>query len=209
MSAHGMPVLVAATFAVVLGASSAPALALPEDRNQPIYIKSDRAERDERQGTTTYTGDVVIDQGTMHITADRVVITMDGDRVSRMHATGRPARMNQKTSPEKEPIYARGLDIEYDVVKDVLTLTRQAEVTQEGSTVTGERIEYFVQEQRVKATADGNASGDSRVQMVIQPKHVAPASGKPAATPPQPQPQPDPSAQPPGTSSQEDANGAP
>ena len=41
--------------------------------------------------------------------------------------------------------------------------------------VKGERIEYFVQEQRVKASAGGAESGESRVQMVIQPRHAAPA----------------------------------
>jgi hypothetical protein len=87
-------------------------------------------------------------------------------------------------------------------------------VIQEGSTVPGERIEYFVQEQRVKATAGAAASGESRVQMVIQPKHVAPATGKPAQTQPQtqtqtqPQPQPQPQTRP-RLPSQEPPDGAP
>ena len=164
-----------------------PGLALPDDRNQPIYIQSDRAERDERKGTTVYTGDVEIDQGSLHISADRVTIAMDGDQVNRIDAVGSPAKMHQKPSPEREPVYARAITIQYDVVREILTLIEKAAVTQEGSTVKGERIEYFVQEQRVKASAGSAESGASRVQMVIQPRHAAPAAPAPDAGA-QPQP---------------------
>lgn len=162
-----------------------PGLALPDDRNQPIYIQSDRAERDERKGTTVYTGDVEIDQGSLHISADRVTIAMDGDQVTRIDAIGAPAKMHQKPSPEREPVYARATTIQYDVAREILTLIEQAAVTQEGSTVKGERIEYFVQEQRVKASSGSAESGASRVQMVIQPRRATlapPASdGQPPA----------------------------
>ena len=162
-----------------------PGLALPDDRNQPIYIQSDRAERDERKGTTVYTGDVEIDQGSLHISADRVTIAMDGDQVTRIDALGAPAKMHQKPSPEREPVYARATTIQYDVVREILTLIEKAAVTQEGSTVKGERIEYFVQEQRVKASSGSAESGASRVQMVIQPRRATlapPASdGQPPA----------------------------
>lgn len=149
-----------------------PGLALPDDRNQPIYIQSDRAERDERKGTTVYTGDVEIDQGSLHISADRVTIAMDGDQVTRIDAFGAPAKMHQKPSPEREPVYARATTIQYDVAREILTLIEKAAVTQEGSTVKGERIEYFVQEQRVKASSGSAESGASRVQMVIQPRRA-------------------------------------
>lgn len=162
-----------------------PGLALPDDRNQPIYIQSDRAERDERKGTTVYTGDVEIDQGSLHISADRVTIAMDGDQVTRIDAVGAPAKMHQKPSPEREPVYARATTIQYDVTREILTLIEKAAVTQEGSTVKGERIEYFVQEQRVKASSGTAESGASRVQMVIQPRRATlapPASdGQPPA----------------------------
>jgi lipopolysaccharide export system protein LptA len=184
----------AAALALWSALASQPVLALPEDRNQPIYIQSDRAERDERKGTTVYTGDVEIDQGSLHISADRVTIAMDGDQVNRIDAFGAPAKMHQKPSPEREPVYARAITIQYDVVREILTLIEQAAVTQEGSTVKGERIEYFVQEQRVKASAGTAESGASRVQMVIQPRHASPA---PPAQDKDGQPKPPPAEAPP------------
>lgn len=178
--------------ALALGAwatlTVAPVHALPDDHNQPIYIQSDRAERDERKGTTVYTGDVEVDQGSLHISADRVVIHSDDDQVSQMEAFGEPARMQQKTSVEKEPVYARAKSILYVVSSEELTLTGDASVTQEGAKMTGAQIVYYMREQRVKAGGLGASAGQTRVQTVIPPRQAAPNkpaadAAKPAAAP--------------------------
>ena len=189
MSVRRFRAIATGAAAFVLWGALAPqaGLALPDDRNQPIYIQSDRAERDERKGTTVYTGDVEIDQGSLHISADRVTIAMDGDQVNRIDAVGAPAKLHQKPSPEREPVYARATTIQYDVAREILTLIEKAAVTQEGSTVKGERIEYFVQEQRVKASSGTAESGASRVQMVIQPRRATLAPPAPEANDGQPQ----------------------
>jgi lipopolysaccharide export system protein LptA len=54
---------------------SVSAQALPDDRQQPITIESDSAERNEQSGLTQYLGNVVIRQGSVLIDADRVTIT--------------------------------------------------------------------------------------------------------------------------------------
>ncbi len=190
---HAARRFAAAVAAACCALGAAGALALPDDRNQPIYIQSDRAERDERKGTTVYTGDVEIDQGSLHISAERVTIAMDGNQVNRIDASGKPAKMHQKPAVDREPVYARALTLQYDVQREILTLIDQASVTQEGSTVKGERIEYFVREQRVKASAGSASAGSSRVQMVIQPRHAQTQPEQPddgTATPGQP-PQPE------------------
>lgn len=158
--------------------------ALPDDRDQAIYIQSDRAERDERKGTTVYTGDVEIDQGSLHISADNVTIRSAGDEVNEILATGKPAKMHQKPAPDRELVYARARTIEYDVVREILTLISEASVTQEGSTVTGEKIVYYVQEQRVKASAGSSSSGQSRVETVIPPRRARPQQTAPATPEP-------------------------
>jgi lipopolysaccharide export system protein LptA len=159
------------------------ALALPDDRNQPIYIQSDRAERDERKGTTVYTGDVEVDQGSLHISADRVLIFSSNDQVDRMEAYGNPARMQQKTSVEKEPVYARARKIDYLVANEELTLTGNASVTQEGAKMTGSQIIYYMREQRVKAGRPGASTDRSRVITVIPPRQVTPVKPAPGEKP--------------------------
>jgi lipopolysaccharide export system protein LptA len=159
------------------------ALALPDDRNQPIYIQSDRAERDERKGTTVYTGDVEVDQGSLHISADRVLIFSSNDQVDRMEAHGNPARMQQKTSVEKDPVYARARKIDYLVANEELTLTGNASVTQEGAKMTGSQIIYYMREQRVKAGRPGASTDQSRVITIIPPRQVTPTKPAPGEKP--------------------------
>ena len=166
--------------------SSAAAVALPDDRDQAIYIQSDRAERDERIGTTVYTGDVEIDQGSLHISAERVTIRSTDDEVSEIVATGSPAKMHQKPAADREPVYARARTIQYDVTGEILTLIEQATVTQEGSTVTGERIVYYVKEQRVKASAGSASSGHPRVETIIPPRRNTSAKATPEPATPEP-----------------------
>jgi lipopolysaccharide export system protein LptA len=151
------------------------ACALPGDREQAIYIQSDRAERDERSGTTIYTGDVEVQQGSMRITADKVTISMNGEEVSDITAAGKPATLQQQPAADRQPVQASANNIRYDVTAEILTLVDSASVTQDGATVSGERIEYFLQEQRVKA------SGKERVKTVIPPRRTGAASAAPAS----------------------------
>ncbi len=165
--------------ALVLAGASTCLNALPDDRDQPIYISSDRAERDERKGTTVYTGDVEIDQGSLHISASSVTIRESGDAVNEILATGDPAKMRQKPAEDREPVYARARSIQYDVTGEILTLIDDASVTQEGTTVTGDRIVYYITEERVKASGGGSASGTERVKVVIPPRRNGVRNGSP------------------------------
>ncbi len=163
--------------------------ALPDDREQAIYIQSDRAERDERKGITVYTGDVEIDQGSLHISADRVTIRSADEQVSHLEASGTPARMQQKPAIDKEPVYARANTIRYDVDSEVLTLDGSASVTQEGAKMAGQQVIYYMREQRVQASAAGTSTGQTRVQTVFPPRKLKPAADAttPAAAAPTPQ----------------------
>ena len=53
------------------------ASALDSDREQPIQIEADEAVRDEMVGETRYEGNVVLTQGSLRITADRIAIRHD------------------------------------------------------------------------------------------------------------------------------------
>ena len=83
------------------------ATALPEDRLQAIAITADRAERHERGGYTIYIGSVVLDQGSLHIEADRLTIFHDREAADRIVAVGNPARMRQQPAIDKGPVRAQ------------------------------------------------------------------------------------------------------
>lgn len=141
------------------------AMALSSDRNQSITIHSDSAERDETKGTTTYSGNVVMQQGSMRIDADKVVIVNDRSKVTQIVATGKPARYQQKPSEDEGPVVAQANRLEYNISQDTLHLIENAMLQQEGTSLSGNRIDYDVKKSVVKA--GGDASQNERVKMVI------------------------------------------
>ena len=156
-----------AGLAAALLAVSLPGWSLPEDREQPIHIESNRAERQERTGLTIYEGDVVITQGTLRLEADKVVVHSENNQAVRLEATGNPARYQQLLEHGDPPVHARSLLIDYRMKEDKLILSRDAQLEQEGSTITGERIEYDLIQEIIRA--QGDLDGRQRIHMVIPP----------------------------------------
>ncbi len=142
------------------------ASALPDDRDQPIRIEADEALRDEKQGFTRYEGHVRMDQGSLHIEADQITIYHDDKDANRILATGKPARLQQQPELEKGLIKASANTIEYFKTEDRIQLRENANIEQDGSIVTGDSIDYLMNEQLVKAGSDKN-KGSSRVKVVI------------------------------------------
>ena len=158
------------TALLLAGATAlAPAVqALPGDREQPIAVEADRAVRDEKAGETVYSGDVRLVQGSLVIEADELTIYHSRDLAERVVATGEPARMQQQPEVDEAVIHAAARRITYFTAEERVLLEEQAEVEQDGATVRGERIDYLIREQLVRA--DAADSGGERVQVVIPPR---------------------------------------
>lgn len=148
--------------------TSASAWSLPDDRNQPITIDADSAERDELAGTTTYAGRVEMAQGSMRIQADKIVIYNTKDKVSKIVASGQPAQYEQKPNDSEGKVIATANILEYRLDQESLKLIEKASLKQEGTSLSGSRIEYDVRKSVVKAGSD--QTQNQRVRMVIPPK---------------------------------------
>ena len=61
-------------------AASLPAMALTGDTDQPIHIESDQQSLDMQGNIVTFTGNVVVTQGTIKINADKVMVTRGSKR---------------------------------------------------------------------------------------------------------------------------------
>lgn len=159
------------------------AAALPDDALQPIEIEAGSAMRDERQGLTVYEREVVIRQGSILINADTVTVHTAGTQVNRIVATGRPATYQQQTQPDESPMVARANTIEYQLADDQIHLVGNAIVEQAGTILSGNRIDYDLGQEIIRASGDEAEGG--RIRMVIPPDQQR--SGQPRPTPPQPE----------------------
>jgi len=145
--------------------ASTAATGLDEDRNQSIYIDSDSAERDDIKGTTIYSGNVVMKQGSMRIDAEKVVIFNVKNKVTKIVAIGTPVRYQQKPTKDEELVIAQADRLEYDIKDEELHLIDNAFLEQDGLSLSGTRIDYDVKKSVVKA------GGKERVKVII-PAHA-------------------------------------
>ena len=151
---------------------STSALALDSDRQQPIQIVADVAIRDEIAGETRYEGNVVLTQGSLKITADELTILHSTDDADWIVATGQPATLVQQPTPDQPPVDASALRIEYVRSEDLVRLVKDARIAQNGSTLSGNQIDYLVSQRTVKAAGGADGPGQGRVEVVIPPENL-------------------------------------
>ena len=156
--------------AIVLPLLTGQALALPDDAEQDLLLEAETLVYDELKGTLTYSGAVTMQQGSLKINADEVIIYGNIDRATRVRATGQPARFEQTPNIDTMPVTANAHELDYDVHLKTLVLNGDAKLTQEGSSLSGNRIEYDV----INAVVKAGSNEKNRVKMVIPPKALKP-----------------------------------
>ncbi|CAI8793325.1 MULTISPECIES: lipopolysaccharide transport periplasmic protein LptA [Pseudomonas] len=155
---------------------SASAWALPTDRDQPIRIQADHAQLDDKQGVATYTGDVIITQGSMMIKGNTVTITRTaGGDIDVVTSVGNLAYFEQQQSAAKpDKMQGYGKTIQYNAPQNRIVLIDRAKVINEGNTTEGEKIVYDTVKQIATAGRGGKVTESRpRIDMVIQPKKKA------------------------------------
>lgn len=170
-------------------------------RNLPIAIEADSAEQLEQQGLTIYRGNVTMIQGNLRIEAAEIQIhsikslPQDNRRISEVVANGDLA-MFSHTDEDDTEVIARAKKIDYAPLKDTVVMSGNASLVQQGSSVRGDKIEYFISEQKVKAASISSSPGakEGRVKTVITPgqgisfgtkKEESASTPSPAANQPQ------------------------
>jgi lipopolysaccharide export system protein LptA len=139
--------------------------ALPEDAQQPIHIRADKAEIDNNAGRVVYSGSVQVDQGTMRVTAEKMIVEYENQKVVRIVATGTPAHYEQQIEADQAQVKANADTITYHTQAERVDLEGSAYLEQEGNTITGDFIRYDI----VAGRVDASAQGDQRIRMVLQP----------------------------------------
>lgn len=141
--------------------------ALESDRAQPIQIEANRVEIDEREGTSTYIGNVQVQQGTLQLKAGRVVVHRGQEGLQRIVAYGDPASFRQQPEGTDYLIRGQARELRYDAGAGTVALTGEAHIWQGRDEFSGARVVYELERERVRA--EGGA-GDGRVRAIIHPK---------------------------------------
>ncbi|MCH4247356.1 lipopolysaccharide transport periplasmic protein LptA [Acinetobacter populi] len=150
------------------------AYAIPSDRNQPITLEADKATFNEKTGITTYTGNVVIQQGTLKFQASSIVANLNSsNKIQLITAQGSPAKFQQQMDTKGGIAKGEGRNIKYNAETGIITLSGNAFLSQNGATFKGENLTYSMN----KGDIEANGGNNGRIQIVIPPSAQQSFSG--------------------------------
>ena len=151
------------------------------DRDKPIHLEADRATVEDinRKDTTRvsiFTGNVILTQGTLRITADKMILKEDVSGFRYATAIGNLVKFRQKRDGIDEYIEGWSRRAEYDSKTDKIELFKNARLKRGEDEVNGDYISYnmnseFFQVNGGNKRSDAVKSTDNRVRIIIQPKN--------------------------------------
>jgi lipopolysaccharide export system protein LptA len=154
------------------------------DRSQPVKIDADRVSVDDKNKIHVFEGRVVLSQGSLQISADKLVVTQDLAGFQNGTATGGPdglARIRQKREGRDDYIEGSAERIVYSSETEEAKLYQRAYIRSGQDEVRGQYILYSGINENYLVTNGPNAtvvpSQQGRVHVVIQPKTAASNSG--------------------------------
>ena len=128
------------------------------DRSAPVEVAADSLEVDQATGRATLTGNVVVAQGELRLSAQRITVdyaTTAGDRrIKRLNAAGDVLIVAGQDAAE-------GQEATYTLDTSEILLSGDVLVTQDGSTLAGDRLAIDL------GSGAGTVTG--RVRTTLQP----------------------------------------
>lgn len=128
-----------------------------QDVRQPVEVTADSLQVDQKTGLAVFSGNVLIGQGAMRLSADRVTVTYApgaADRISALKAEG-----NVTLASGQDAAEAKAAD--YNVETGNVVLTGDVLLTQGANVLAGETVTVNL--------ATGTAQAAGRVRSVLQP----------------------------------------
>lgn len=161
--------------------------ALSTDRNEPATVEADEVEYDFRTGVRTYKGNVVVVQGTLRITGDKLVVEYKNEKLESATAWGQPASFKQRPDDKDQDVIGKGKIIVLDQIANTLTLRKQASLQQGPDIASGEVIVYDITNDKLsikgsattkKQTGGADSSAEPekprRAKVIITPQSISP-----------------------------------
>ncbi len=147
-----------------------PTIAANPDEDLPIEIQSDSGDFDDKSGNATHRGNVVVNQGTRHLTAEKLIIhRTKAGKIDIMTAYGddaAPVRFEALPEPNKPKLEGEAKIMKYFPHEDKIILLEEASLTQNNHTVRGPVITYFLKTRVLSSESDQS----QRTTVIINPK---------------------------------------
>ena len=126
-----------------------------QDTSAPVEATADNLSVDQSTGTAILTGNVLIGQGEMRLSAPKVLVVYRSEQagIARLEATGGVTLVSGPDAAEAQ-------NADYDVDRGTIVMTGDVLVTQGQSALTADRMTVNL--------ADGTAQMSGRVKTILQ-----------------------------------------
>ncbi len=145
--------------------------ALPQDSTKPMEISANSTSFNYKSGTDIYENNVVINQGSTHFIADKLITQKnDHHKLEIAIAYGINGLAEYITQPKQGDtiLHAKAKIIRFYPLKSLVVLENNVLVTQGENSFHGEMIIYNIKDQLVTAPATKNG----RTTIIIEPKQL-------------------------------------
>lgn len=121
----------------------------------PVSVSADALSVNQEDGTATFTGDVVIEQGDMILSAATVLVVYkeDSQKIASLQASGGVTMASGKDAAEAQ-------NADYDIDAGIVVLTGNVLLTQGENAITGEKVTIDIDA--------GTATAGGRVRTTLQ-----------------------------------------
>ncbi|WP_443069067.1 lipopolysaccharide transport periplasmic protein LptA [Sulfitobacter sp. HI0023] len=128
---------------------------IEQDTSLPVEVTADNLSVDQATGTAVFTGNVLIGQGAMRLTAERVevVYRAEAEGIAKLEATGGVTLVSGDDAAEADRA-------DYDIDAGTLVMTGNVLLTQGGSALSSEQMTIQLE--------DGTAQMSGRVKTILQ-----------------------------------------
>jgi lipopolysaccharide export system protein LptA len=125
------------------------------DPNEPVAVEADALAVNQEDGTATFTGNVVITQGDMVLSAESVLVVYkeDSQKIASLEATGGVTMVSGEDAAEAQ-------NAQYDIDAGTVLLTGQVLLSQGDNVMSGDRITIDLNA--------GTAQAGGRVRTTLQ-----------------------------------------
>ena len=129
---------------------------LKQDTSLPVEITADSLEVNQTDGRATFTGNVLVGQGDMRLSAARIEVDYDADgkAIKTLHATGGVTIVNATDAAE-------AAEAVYTIASGTVVMTGNVLLTQGPNAISGQRL--------VLDLRDGTGVMEGRVKTVFTP----------------------------------------
>jgi lipopolysaccharide export system protein LptA len=158
---------------VVLMSYASGAWALKGDESQPIQIVADHLTVDQKTMTSTFTGNVVITQGSLTAHSNSATASQDPNGYKNIHLVGTPVTFSQMED-DGQMMNGQSNTFDYSSKSNLAVLTGRARINKGGNLVMGDKLTLDTKTQVYNAISNNangvNNSKMGRVTVILQPE---------------------------------------